>query len=164
MKKVSVAAIAALLSVCMTGCGSLAGRHNIDSGFSYIESHEYQNALESFNAASENGEDECLIHRGMGIAYLKSGEYQKASDELLLSLSKDEGIVDDMDFDTNYYLAEAYLGLSEYNKAKEVYDAILSGADGTGATSGIVAAPDPVLAMRSMVKAMCEAAKEKQRG
>ena len=47
---------------------------------------------------------------------------------------------------------------------RDVYDAILSGADGTGATSGIVAAPDPVLAMRSMVKAMCEAAKEKQRG
>ena len=42
---------------------------------------------------------------------------------------------------------------------KDVYDAILSGADGTGATSGIVASPDPVLAMRSMVKALAAAAK-----
>jgi len=48
---------------------------------------------------------------------------------------------------------------------RDVYDAILSGADGTGATSGIVAAPDPVAAMRSMVKALCEAGRElKQRG
>ena len=48
---------------------------------------------------------------------------------------------------------------------KDVYDAILSGADGTGATSGIVAAPDPVLAMRTMVKAVAAAGKElKQRG
>ena len=126
MKKVLVTAVAVLACISMTGCGSLAGRHNIDSGFSYIDSHEYQNALESFDAALENGEDQCLIHRGKGIAYLRSGEYQQASDELLLSLASDEGIVDDMDFDTNYYLAEAYLGLSEYNKAKEVYDAILA--------------------------------------
>ena len=48
---------------------------------------------------------------------------------------------------------------------KDVYDAILSGADGTGATSGIVAAPDPVLAMRTMVKALAAAGRElKQRG
>ena len=44
--------------------------------------------------------------------------------------------------------------------AKDVYDAILSGADGTGATSGIVAAADPVLAMTEMVKALCAAAEE----
>ncbi len=126
MKKVLVTAVAVLACISMTGCGSLAGRHNIDSGFSYLDSHAYQNALESFDAALEHGEDQCLIHRGKGIAYLRSGEYQQASDELLLSLACDEGIVDDMDFDTNYYLAEAYLGLSEYNKAKEVYDAILA--------------------------------------
>ncbi len=115
-----------LFTLTLTGCGSLAGRHNIDSGFSYIESHEYQSALDSFDAAKESGEDECLIHRGRGIAYLSRGEYQQAVDELLLSLSQDEGIVDDMDFDTNYYLAEAYLKLKEYDKAKEVYDAILA--------------------------------------
>ncbi len=115
-----------LTTMALTGCGSLAGRHNIDSGFSYIDSHEYQNALESFASAEENGEDQCLIHRGKGIAYLRSGEYQSAVDELMLSLSCDSGIVDDMDFDTNYYLAEAFLGLSEYEKAKEVYDAILA--------------------------------------
>ncbi len=115
-----------ILSIMLTGCGSLAGRHNIDSGFSYIDSHEYQSALESFDAAAENGEDECLIHRGRGIALLKRGEMESASEELLASLAADEGIVDDMDFDTNYYLAEAYLGLEQYNKAKEVYDAIIA--------------------------------------
>ena len=67
-------AIALLLStILLGGCGSLAGRHNIDSGFSYIESHEYQNALDSFTAAEQNGEDMSLIHRGRGIAYLYSG-------------------------------------------------------------------------------------------
>ena len=116
---------ALLISVMLTGCGSLVGRRNIDSGFAYIDSHEYANALESFNSAEENGEDACLIHRGRGIALLKSGEYEEASKELLASLAADEGIVDDMDFDTNYYLAEAFFCMGEYNKAKEVYDAIL---------------------------------------
>ena len=124
--KYKVAAATLLLSVLLSGCGSLAGRHNIDSGFSYIESHEYQSALESFEAAEEAGEDACLIHRGRGIAYLNRGEYDAAVTELLASLAADEGIVDDMDFDSNYYLAEAYLKLGDYNKAKEVYDAIIA--------------------------------------
>lgn len=115
-----------LLPLMLSGCGSLAGRHNIDSGFAYIESHEYQSALESFEAAEEAGEDSCLTHRGKGIALLKRGEYAEAADELLLSLAADTGLVDEMDFDTNYYLAEAYLKLGEYDKAKEVYDAILA--------------------------------------
>ena len=125
MKQRLVTAFILLATLSLSGCGSLAGRHNIDSGFAYIDSHEYSSALESFEAAQENGEDPCLIHRGKGIAYLESGEAEMAADELLQSLACDEGIVGDMDFDTNYYLAEAYLELKEYNKAKEVYDAIL---------------------------------------
>lgn len=117
-----------LTAVCilLTGCQSLAGRHDIDSGFAYIESHEYTSAIESFEAAAEGGEDPGLIHRGLGIAYFKQGEFQKAADELMTSLSLDEGLVNDIDFDTNYYLAEAYSNLGEYNKAKEVYDAIIA--------------------------------------
>ncbi len=125
MKVRAVAGLIAI-SLILGGCGSLAGRHNIDSGFSYIENYDYNSALESFAAAEENGEDACLIHRGKGIICLNTGDYQGAVDELLASLAADEGIVDDMDFDTNYYLAEAYSKLGEYNKAKEVYDAILA--------------------------------------
>ena len=113
------------LSLLLSGCGSLSGRHNIDSGFSYIESHEYTSALESFEAAEKNDEDACLIHRGKGIAYLNTGEYELATEELLASLAADDGIPTDMAFDTNYYLAEGYMKLGEYNKAKEVYDAII---------------------------------------
>ncbi|WP_081779955.1 tetratricopeptide repeat protein [Butyrivibrio proteoclasticus] len=124
--KLRQTALIVAMAALLVGCGSLSGRHNIDSGFAYIESHEYTNALSSFDEAEKNGEDPCLIHRGRGIAYLRSGESQKAVTELLASLAADEGIVDDMDFDTNYYLAEAYYNLGEYEKAKEVYDAILS--------------------------------------
>lgn len=43
---------------------------------------------------------------------------------------------------------------------KNVYDAIRSGADGTGATSGIVAAADPVAALREMIIALARAREE----
>lgn len=47
------------------------------------------------------------------------------------------------------------------SNGKNVYDAIRSGADGTGATSGIVAAKDPVEAMREMIAALAQARDEK---
>lgn len=43
---------------------------------------------------------------------------------------------------------------------KNVYDAIRSGADGTGATSGIVVARNPVEAMREMIVALAQARDE----
>ena len=42
-----------------------------------------------------------------------------------MSLDTDNGVVDDMDFDTNYYIAEAYMKLGEYDNALERYNAIL---------------------------------------
>ena len=77
MKHRLVIGVVLLSTIMLAGCGSLAGRHNIDSGFSYIDSHEYQSALESFASAEENGEDQCLIHRGKGIAYLHSGNISR---------------------------------------------------------------------------------------
>lgn len=124
--KVRFVAGALALSVMLSGCGALSGGNNVESGFTHIENCEYADAIESFNTALENGEDQCLIHRGKGIAYLYSYDYEQAAEELLASLAADEGIVDDMDFDTNYYLAEAYMKLGEFGKSKEIYDAILA--------------------------------------
>ena len=42
----------------------------------------------------------------------------------------------------------------------DVYQAIMSGADGTGATSGIVAAADPYQAMKEMIEALARARDE----
>lgn len=124
--KYRIIAAAICISVTLGGCGSFAGRSGIDSGFAFIDSHEYTKALESFAKAEENGEDPCLIHRGKGIVYLNITEYEQAAQELLASLAADDGVVDDMDFDTNYYLAETYMKLGDFDRAKGIYDAILS--------------------------------------
>ena len=121
MKFSRAAAAITAFSILLTGCGSLAGRPKIESGFSYIESHEYKNALESFDAAEENGEDTCLLSRGRGIAHYHLAEYEEAVSALLLSLASDDGIVDEMDFDTNYYLADSYIISQEPRRQCLVY-------------------------------------------
>ena len=42
-----------IIALMLSGCGSLAGRHNIDSGFTYIENHDFNNAMNSFTVAEE---------------------------------------------------------------------------------------------------------------
>ena len=46
--------------------------------------------------------------------------------------------------------------------ALDVYNIIKLGADGTGATSGIIGAPDPARMVREMAEAMAKADKEKK--
>ena len=45
---------------------------------------------------------------------------------------------------------------------KNVYEAIMSGADGTGGTSGIVAVTDPFKALEEMIEALVQAKKDRK--
>lgn len=48
------------------------------------------------------------------------------------------------------------------SSGKNVYDAIMSGADGTGGTSGIVCAADPAETLREMMEALVKAKKDQE--
>ena len=48
------------------------------------------------------------------------------------------------------------------SSGKNVYDAIMSGADGTGGTSGIVCAPDPKAMLTEMIEALCRAREDRK--
>lgn len=50
------------------------------------------------------------------------------------------------------------------SSGKNVYDAIMTGADGTGGTSGIVAAPDPFARLDEMIAALDKARKDTKKG
>ena len=115
--------IAAMLC---TGCSGFSSQKNIDSGMNYISDHNYESALASFSQAQKQGENERLLFRGMGIAYLKLARYEDAAAAFEKSLSASIGIADSMDFDTNYYLAEAFSEEGAYDQAIAVYDAILN--------------------------------------
>lgn len=126
LRIVPAVCLAALLCSVLSGCSGKDSSSLITQAFSQIEELEYREALESFANARENGDDERLILRGEGIAYLGMGEYQKAIEALEGSLSRSDGFVTNMDYDINYYLATAYYKSGNVDEAIKIYDSILA--------------------------------------
>lgn len=110
--------------LALSGCGST--NTNISLGMQQIEELNYQGALESFQLAEEQGENDKLLYRGQGIAYMGMTEYEKAAESFLQALSYSDGWVEEMDYDINLYLAAAYTKDGKYTEAEEIYDAILA--------------------------------------
>ncbi|MBQ8823240.1 MAG: tetratricopeptide repeat protein [Lachnospiraceae bacterium] len=112
------------LLIGLTGCGSV--NENISKGMESIKALDYETALGCFQSASELSEDSKLLYRGMGIAYMGLADYQQAADSFLKALSITNGIVEEVDFDINFYLGAAYTKLGQHQQAREIYDAILA--------------------------------------
>lgn len=118
----AVAAIAVLLG----GCRFTNSNENITAGMDAVAELNYDGALESFGLAREAGEDERLLYRGEGIAYMGKTQYEEAAAAFETALSLSDGRLESMDYDINYYLATAYYKLGQKDKAVDVYNAILA--------------------------------------
>lgn len=122
-KRVTVSCLT-LLTVCsLCACGSKADL--VNEGMEMIQQLDYQGALTKLEEAETEGENIRLIARGRGIAYMGMMEYEKAIECFLEALSLSDGIVQDVDFDINYYLAAAYTKTGQYVLARQTYDAII---------------------------------------
>lgn len=122
-KKRYLMIVAAFTAAVFSGCGK-AGGENTSAGMEMIAALEYDGALASFQAARETKEDERLILRGEGLAYMGKTMYEEASQSFEQALALSNGKVVELDYDINYYLATAYYKLGEKDKAAGVYDAI----------------------------------------
>lgn len=117
--------ISALLTgLLLAGCGKETT--NISEGMNFVKELDYQSALESFAKAEETGEDAKLRARGEGIAYMGLTQYEEAEECFLEALSYSNGLIEDVDYDINLYLAAVYTKTGEYAKAEEIYNAILA--------------------------------------
>jgi tetratricopeptide (TPR) repeat protein len=108
----------------LAGCGN-AGEHTADA-MQLVQELSYQEALTQFDAASEAGENQRLIARGQGIAYMGMTDYEQAIACFEEALGASDGFVQSVDYDLNFYLAAAYAKNNQYAEAEEVYDAILA--------------------------------------
>ena len=117
-------ALALMMSLLVAGCGGKTEK--IKEAMSLIEAMDYQGALAAFEEAAEKKEDSRLIARGMGIAYLGQAKYDEAANCFLEALAGSNGLLQDVDYDLNYYLASAYAGAGKFEEAKEVYNSILA--------------------------------------
>lgn len=126
-------ALRLVLALCLfgvlTGCGK--GSSNIDAAYESLANLDYDGALGSLANAENAGEDARQIRRAEGIAYIGKAEYQNAVDSFIESLHAGTGYPDDMDLDTNYYLAAAYDCMEDYASAEDRYNAIIGISDDT---------------------------------
>ena len=114
-----------LMAVC-TGCGRGNKNENITAGMEAIEALNYDSALGCFEAAREAGENERLLYRGEGMAYMGKTMYAEAAQAFETALSLSNGRINSMDYDINYYLAAAYYKQGELGRAIDVYSAIVA--------------------------------------
>lgn len=123
-KPIVIGWIALLFSSVLVGCKASNSEY-VEEGMNFIEEMEYEEALNNFEKALEDSKDERLIYRGMGIAYMGLTEYKRAIDSFKKCLQLSNGVVQDFDFDVNYYLATAYFKDGQYEEAEKTYSAIL---------------------------------------
>ena len=112
------------LAGMLAGCGG-AGEKTAE-GMQQVQELNYKEALSSFEAAAEAGENTRLVARGQGIAYMGLTDYENAIASFEEALRASSGFVQPIDYDLNYYLAAAYVKNGQLAEAEEVYDAILA--------------------------------------
>lgn len=120
--------ILVLLSIMMfalTGCQKGAGEASFVSlGMDAVIRMDYEDAFTQFDQALLAGEDEELVYRGIGLAYMGQQDYAKAVSAFRTALSYADMFPGELEYDINYYLAIAYYKLEMYDEAIAVYDGI----------------------------------------
>ena len=126
MKKLKLFTISAMMLMFCMACGAKEKTDNISLGMEAVQNLEYAEAIQYFNTALEENEDERLVCRGMGLAYMGLSKYEEAIAYLEKALQLSDGSVRDIDYDINYYLATAYFKNGQAQDALQSYDAILA--------------------------------------
>ncbi|MBP3206001.1 MAG: tetratricopeptide repeat protein [Lachnospiraceae bacterium] len=105
------------------GCEGKAD--NTVAAMQQMQELDYNAALTELQAAAEAGENERLIARGQGIAYLGLADYTNAIACLEKALQSSDGFIQPIDYDLNFYLAAAYAKSGQLAEAEKIYNAIL---------------------------------------
>ncbi|MDE6319035.1 MAG: tetratricopeptide repeat protein, partial [Lachnospiraceae bacterium] len=124
-KGIRLAAAVFCAGMVLAGCGTGGEPSYTKQGMDAVAALDYDQALTLFQTAREKGEEERLIYRGMGIAYLGKTDYEAAITYLETALTLGGSRVEDLDFDINYYLATAYYKDGQFDEAVQAYNAIL---------------------------------------
>lgn len=124
--KIGISILLLLISLGLTGCQALVTEKQVDVAKEKIENYEYEAALDILDEAARAGEDAQMIARYRGISYAGLTQYEEAVKYYLEALSYSDLFLNELDYDINYYLADAYEKLGDNTKAKEVYSAILA--------------------------------------
>lgn len=115
-----------MMAVLLPGCGVPKAKGDTLAAYEQLETLEYEGALTALDMAEEAGENKALIERARGIAYMGLADYESAIACFNKCLSYSDWKVDELDYDVNYYMADAYEKLSDYVTAVQTYTAIIN--------------------------------------
>lgn len=119
-------AVIACLCMGIAGCGFGKNEDHVDAAVGQIENFEYEEALVSLEKALAEGENKQEIARAKGIALAGLARYEEAAASYVEALSYSSIFPSDVDYDLNYYLADAYEKMGNNEKAVAVYSNILA--------------------------------------
>lgn len=126
IRKVSCLLVLGLTVILLQGCGNSKPGENTQLGMDAVEQLKYEEALTYFSAATEAGEAEIYVQRGMGLAYMGLTDYETALLCFEAALQNGGTKPEDIHYDINYYMAICYYKLERYEDALVRYDAIIA--------------------------------------
>lgn len=109
------------------GCGEAKKQTQalVESGREKVALADYMGAVSAYKEALELTKDTKEIYRELGITYKEQGMYDQAIEAFTDSLHANYGFIKPIDYDINLYLAEAYCLKGQYEKAVEIYNAVI---------------------------------------
>ncbi|MDO4475484.1 MAG: tetratricopeptide repeat protein [Lachnospiraceae bacterium] len=117
---------AAALCLSLTGClGQKGGDELIRQGMEKLESNDAAGALESFQAAREEGEEALLIYRGEGLAYMAQARYPEAVTCFQAALEMTGSRMPETVKDLKLYLVSALCRSGRYEETIELCKELL---------------------------------------
>ena len=129
MKKWNIVIAAAAASVLLGGCamGGATG-DKTTQGVQALESGDYTQAQQLFTEALQNGEQEMLAYRGLGLSCMGLAQYEDAEAAFTSALSAADDKMPENRLDLRLYLAAAQYRLTEYEKAVDTCTTLLEDA------------------------------------
>lgn len=125
MKRKIVSFILSISLVSLAGCKS-SDNSLMGQGYAAMNEGDYVAAIAVFDrAVSEEQIPERDVLRAKGIAYLGSGNYDKAVQCLVDALRLSNGIVTETDLDTSYYLAIAQYKQGKWQEAADTLNYVI---------------------------------------
>lgn len=115
--------MAVFCAAVLAGCGEAGAR--TAGAMQLIGALDYQGALAQLDGAEADGENSRLVNRARGIAYMGLTDYGRAAECFEAAIAGSNGVVEEIDFDLNLYLAAAYTRGGRYSEAEDIYNAVL---------------------------------------
>lgn len=123
--KIILTTVSLCAALGFTACGKKPTMY-YDTAYAYLLNNQFEEARDNFLLSLEKEDDRKDAYRGLGIAYVGTGEYDNGAEAFIKALEKSNGRIKEIDYDINYYLGYAYEKSGKFAEAADVYTAIVT--------------------------------------